>query len=70
MAIGHQRDIELLVSLRIQPQGFWARSGPRNIHLDIVDYPEWLLDLGLIDQDYRDWSEKAYRRRGGLAVDP
>ncbi len=64
---------ELRVSLRIQPQGLLgALSGPRNIHLDIVDYPgEWLLDLGLIDQDYRDWSAKALqnlaRRPGGAA---
>lgn len=62
---------ELRVSLRVQPQGFLgALSGPRNVHLDIVDYPgEWLLDLGLMDQSYADWSAKALqnldKRPGG-----
>jgi len=31
---------------------------PRRLHIDIVDYPgEWLLDLGLLDQDYQAWSQ-------------
>nr|WP_244645548.1 YcjX family protein [Salinarimonas ramus] len=35
------------------------RSGPASLHLDIVDYPgEWLLDLALLDQDFRDWSRE------------
>ncbi len=64
---------ELRVSLRVQPQGFLgAVSGPRNVHLDIVDYPgEWLLDLGLMDQSYAQWSQKALQnlrtRPGGEA---
>lgn len=38
-------------------------SGPRTVHLDIVDYPgEWLLDLGLLDQSYADWSASVLRR--------
>ena len=37
----------------------WALSGPRRVHLDIVDYPgEWLLDLALLDQDYVAWSDR------------
>lgn len=50
---------ELRLSLRVQPQGLLgAVSGPRTVHLDIVDYPgEWLLDLGLLDKSYAQWSE-------------
>ena len=34
-------------------------SGPRTVHLDIVDYPgEWLLDLPLMAQTYAEWSEE------------
>ena len=49
---------ELRLSLRIQPGGFLSSlQGPRVVHLDIVDYPgEWLLDLGLMDRSYADWS--------------
>ncbi|MEM1233156.1 MAG: YcjX family protein, partial [Pseudomonadota bacterium] len=51
---------ELRLSLRVQPQGFIGSfSGPRTVHLDIVDYPgEWLLDLGLLDKSYAEWSEE------------
>ena len=40
------------------PSGLLAGlSGPRAVHLDIVDYPgEWLLDLALLDKSYADWS--------------
>ncbi|MEL6620646.1 MAG: YcjX family protein [Pseudomonadota bacterium] len=49
---------ELRVSLRVKPNGMLAGlQGPRTVHLDIIDYPgEWLLDLGLLDQGYDDWS--------------
>ncbi|GAB5448172.1 YcjX family GTP-binding protein [Gymnodinialimonas sp.] len=55
---------ELRVSLRVRPKGLLSGlSGPRTVHLDIVDYPgEWLLDLGLLDQDYAQWSEAALAR--------
>ena len=41
---------ELRLSLRVQPTGILgAVSGPRTVHIDIVDYPgEWLLDLALL----------------------
>ncbi|WP_068110040.1 YcjX family protein [Tropicimonas marinistellae] len=50
---------ELRLSLRIQPRGMLGSlSGPRTVHLDIIDYPgEWLLDLELLDRDYEAWSE-------------
>lgn len=58
---------ELRLSLRVQPSGLLSGlSGPRTVHIDIVDYPgEWLLDLGLLDQDYAAWSEAALSRAKG-----
>ncbi len=64
---------QLRVSLRVQSVGLLGSlSGPRTIHLDIVDYPgEWLLDLGLIEKTYSDWSAemlgKIAARPGGQA---
>ncbi len=50
---------ELRLSFRVRPNGFLAGfTGPRVVHLDIVDYPgEWLLDLSLLDRSYEAWSE-------------
>ncbi len=55
---------ELRLSLRVQPNGLLAGlQGPRTIHVDIVDYPgEWLLDLGLLDKSYSDWSSEVLTR--------
>ncbi len=55
---------ELRLSLRVQPSGILgAVSGPRTVHIDIVDYPgEWLLDLALMDKNYADWSNETFRR--------
>ena len=52
---------ELRLSLRVRPTGLLAGlSGPRTVHVDIVDYPgEWLLDLALMDKSYTDWSAGA-----------
>ncbi|MCU4653207.1 YcjX family protein [Roseibacterium sp. SDUM158016] len=64
---------ELRLSLRVRPSGLLgAVSGPRTVHLDIVDYPgEWLLDLALLDLDFEAWSREALARaearRDGLA---
>ena len=51
---------ELRLSFRLVPGGIMgALSGPRRVHLDIVNYPgEWLLDLALLDQDYVAWSDR------------
>ena len=51
----------LRLSLKVKPAGFFSGvSGPRTVHLDIVDYPgEWLLDLPLMEQDYASWSAAA-----------
>lgn len=58
---------ELRLSLRVQPSGLWGGvSGPRTVHLDIVDYPgEWLLDLGLLDKTYDQWSAEVLSRIEG-----
>lgn len=55
---------ELRLSLRMRPTGLLAGvSGPRTVHLDIVDYPgEWLLDLGLLDKSYDAWAADALAR--------
>lgn len=55
---------ELRVSLRVRPNGLLAGlQGPRTIHIDIVDYPgEWLLDLGLLDLSYAQWSAQVLAR--------
>ncbi|WP_136637613.1 YcjX family protein [Pseudooceanicola onchidii] len=49
---------ELRLSLKVRPSGLLSgMQGPRVVHLDIVDYPgEWLLDLGLMDRSYAEWS--------------
>ena len=64
---GTRQISELRLSLRVQPSGLLAGfSGPRTVHIDIVDYPgEWLLDLGLLDQSYADWSAAALARAKG-----
>ena len=55
---------ELRLSLKVQPTGLLgAVSGPRRVHLDIVDYPgEWLLDLGLMDKSFSEWSAETLKR--------
>lgn len=55
---------ELRLSFLVQPTGFMSGlTGPRRVHLDIVDYPgEWLLDLGLLDKTYAEWSEDTLDR--------
>lgn len=61
---GTRRISELRLSLRVQPRGFLgAFAGPRTVHLDIMDYPgEWLLDLGLLDKTYGQWSRETLAR--------
>lgn len=52
---------QLRLSLKLAPQGLLSgMTGPRTVHIDIIDYPgEWLLDLPLLSLNYRDWSEAA-----------
>ena len=55
---------ELRLSFRVNPSGLLSGlTGPRTVHLDIVDYPgEWLLDLGLLDKDFDTWSRETLAR--------
>jgi uncharacterized protein len=55
---------ELRLSFRVRPSGLiGAMTGPRVVHVDIVDYPgEWLLDLALLDKSYAEWSEATLER--------
>lgn len=59
---------QLRLSLRLRPAGLvggmmGGLTGPKTLHLDIVDYPgEWLLDLALMDKDYAQWSADALQR--------
>ncbi len=50
---------ELRLSFLVQPAGILGGlTGPRRLHLDIVDYPgEWLLDLSLLDKTYAEWAD-------------
>lgn len=58
---------ELRVSLRVRPNGLLSGfQGARTVHLDIVDYPgEWLLDLGLMDKSFVQWSAEVLERLKG-----
>ena len=55
---------ELRLSFRVRGRGFLgALTGPRVLHVDVVDYPgEWLLDLSLLDKTYEDWAEGVLSR--------
>lgn len=55
---------ELRLSLRVRPKGLLSGlQGARTIHIDIVDYPgEWLLDLGLLDKSFAEWSAETLAR--------
>ncbi|MGI9390932.1 MAG: YcjX family protein [Boseongicola sp.] len=55
---------ELRLSFRVQPGGILGGvTGPKTLHLDIVDYPgEWLLDLGLLDRNFENWSQETLTR--------
>lgn len=58
---------QLRLSLRVESRGmFSGLTGPRTVHLDIVDYPgEWLLDLRLMDKDFGAWSAEVLGRMDG-----
>ena len=61
---------ELRLSFRLASGGLLrGLTGDRILHLDIVDYPgEWLLDLGLMDLSYADWSRVTLARLADRAV--
>ena len=54
---------ELRLSLRLKPAGLFGLTGPRKVHIDIIDYPgEWLLDLSLLDLSYQQWADGVLAR--------
>ncbi|TKA96371.1 YcjX family protein [Cereibacter changlensis] len=55
---------ELRLSFRVRPSGMLSGlTGPRTVHLDIIDYPgEWLLDLSLMTKTYAQWSDDTLTR--------
>ena len=52
---------QLRVTLTFERTSTLARAlGPARLHIDIVDYPgEWLLDLGLLNRTFAQWSADA-----------
>jgi predicted YcjX-like family ATPase len=54
-----RRISELRVTIEYDPENtFWRMLGPARLHVDIVDYPgEWLTDLVLLEQSYRQWAD-------------
>ncbi len=53
-----ERINELRLAVEYERNSGWT-AGPGTLAIDIVDYPgEWLLDLALIETDYRDWSRR------------
>ena len=52
------------LTLKLRPTGLLSGlRGPVEQHIDIVDYPgEWLLDLGLMDKSYEEWSTDVFHR--------
>ncbi len=58
---------QLRLSLRLDSRGMLSSlTGPRTVHLDIVDYPgEWLLDLRLMEKDFSEWSDEVLARIDG-----
>jgi predicted YcjX-like family ATPase len=56
-----RRISELRVTIEYQSASLLKRMiGLSKLHVDIVDYPgEWLIDLPLLDQDYRTFSSEA-----------
>ena len=56
-----RRISELRVTITFKAASRWRRAlGIRRLHIDIVDYPgEWLIDLAMLDQDFKAWSQEA-----------
>lgn len=56
-----RRISQLRLTLEYASTKFWKRQlGRERLHIDIVDYPgEWLLDLPLLGQSFREWSVSA-----------
>ena len=53
---------QLRLTIIYQSDHFISRHlGESKLHIDVIDYPgEWLLDLPLLEKDYRTWSKEAF----------
>lgn len=62
--VSTSRTSQVRLSLHYQStQSFKRNFRSGRLALDIVDYPgEWLLDLTLMDQDYRTWSARSFEQ--------
>ncbi|WP_020177943.1 YcjX family protein [Methylopila sp. M107] len=69
---GTRRISELRVVINFEAASFFGGSrSPRRLTLDIVDYPgEWLLDLALLGQDFRQWSQRTIETSEGATRAP
>ncbi|MEL7048864.1 MAG: YcjX family protein [Pseudomonadota bacterium] len=57
-----RRISQLRLTLEWEAQDFARQivGLPYRLHIDIIDYPgEWLIDLGLLDQSFEQWSAEA-----------
>ena len=65
-----RRVSELRLTLEFERRAGW-RKGPRELTLDIVDYPgEWLLDLPLLTKSYAQWSRETLDASAAAARAP
>lgn len=69
---GTRRISELRVVVEFETRSlFGAGPSSRKLTLDIVDYPgEWLLDLALLGQDFRTWSQRTVQTSEGPTRKP
>lgn len=62
---------QLRLTLEVEARGmFGGERDPRQLHIDIIDYPgEWLLDLPLMKQTYAQWSTATLAKHPSIPVD-
>lgn len=65
-----RRISQLRLTLQYECASGWLQ-GPRELTIDIVDYPgEWLLDLPLLGKSYAQWSHETLEAAGAAARAP
>ena len=62
---------QLRLTLEVETRGmFGGERDPREIHIDIIDYPgEWLLDLPLMKQTYAQWSAATLKKHPTIPLE-
>ena len=62
-----RRISQLRLTLQYERASGWLQ-GPRELTIDIVDYPgEWLLDLPLLEKSYAEWSRETLKASSAAA---